>query len=40
MNKMSLDINNEEIELETTTSKRNVRFSKYDLFHGNCQSNN
>jgi hypothetical protein len=40
--KMSLDINNEEIEVETTTSKRNVfflvyvRFGKYDLFHGNC----
>ncbi len=29
---MSLDINNEEIEVETTTSKRNVFFwSMYDL---------
>ncbi len=32
MIKMSLDTNNEEIEVETTTSKRNVFFwAMYDL---------
>jgi len=32
MIKMSLDMNNEEIEVETTTSKRNVFYwSMYDL---------
>lgn len=42
MIKMSFEKNNEEIEVETTTSKRNVfflehvRFSKHDLLHGNC----